>query len=1184
MYVYFRKGYHPMKKITKLITLSLLSFGLIGCSRGNNSSISSSVEPVSDSTSSKPAPVSSKPAPVSSSNKSEASSSSSSAKDIYDTPWSSKVVDQMVKYLGGNVLPYVNLGKGIGCSWNATSGNFGQLEFDEIDEYTTTLANDFKTAFQDAGYAITSGSSNTYTATNATLGVTATLSKKTGGTATLVATYDEPFDVNDKTTDWAQDIKDDFKEYLGAHSVPYVYIGTSHPTAVWNANTFQLSIYGGKWNSAIVTKAEAAFKESGYELTKTNDNKTLTSTINFQDGCKMQISIYASGTNQRAMYGITFTQVYDPSIVTDWDKDTKDEMATYLHKHYPPVIYLGLKVCTTKYTTSTGILTITGGAFNPLMIQDSKKAFEDDEWTILKEDDTAVYAQKEFKDGCRVHANLKNNKGIAILETRLVEGFSIPDTQKDWDEDTKKVMNKNLDNHPIPFFYMGLDEVSKTWYGSSRYLEITGDIFNEHMIDEAKKAFDAAGWTTTLGENSYGYTFSATITEEDGDVLTATMNAVSTTTKAKLKIEIDEAFAPLTGDDAKWDDNTEKYMKTNFHGFVLPYVYLGTKNVYSSYSSTNSTLTLTGATWDDSIFTLFTTALSDDETKNSRTWTVTDETDKTYGAVKAATYKNDEDNYSVSLKLYKNLSDHPTLVGTFSDVFEIPEGGAWSDETITTMRDNLNGNTIPYIYLGSTKPSVTTGARTSLTKYIQIKGGKWNNKVISLAKAALVGDGFETFINKKNNTQEIQALKTLEDGSQIRVEVFKSASAVGSSAALEVYWDAAAPESSSTEWDTATKTALDSYLGTEHSIPHIDLGASYTVTPKEIKGSTVISYSYNFLKFTNVTFTSSYITKAQKTLEADGWNVTQWYTYSRFSGRILAQKTFDDGFTVRISLYSTGAPSTKTGSTINMYVSKYNKYDKASQTAWSQKTLDYMTKNFNGETLPYIYLGAASEISTYDSSSKVLKIAGETWSDTLLDDAKASLLADKTYTWTFNNDYYNGKERLLATGVNNKTGSSFSFVLYNYGGDTNIYSCNKPYMEVRYSPSFVNNSETQWDNNTLAYMQEGLNDNIIPFFYIGENIKCTYALSNNLTLTAEGWNDVIFENCESALKADTENTWTITYDPNGDYGKTLYANCVTKDGGHLSIKLYHYNYTSSSEMSGSTTKYNQAKVEIGYTF
>lgn len=1175
-----------MKKLTKLLTLSLMSLGLVGCSRGNISSmLPDSSGQISDSTSSKPAPVSSKPTPVSSSTKEEDTSSSSSGKDVYDTPWNSKVVDMMVKYLGGNVLPYVNLGKGIGCSWNATAGTFGQLQFDEIEEYTTTLITDFKTAFQDAGYTITSTSTNTYTATNSTLGLTATLSRETGGTAKLVASYDEPFDVNDNTTDWEKDVKDDFKEYLDNHSVPYVYIGTSHPTAVWNASTFQLSIYGGKWNSAIVTKAEASFQAAGYTLSKNSDGKNLTTTIDVQDGCKMQISIYASGTSQRAIYDITFTQAYNPSIVTDWDTDTKDEMASYLHKHYPPVIYLGLKVCTTKFVSSTGVLTITGGSFNPLMIQDSKAAFEADDWTITKEDETCVYAQKDFSDGCRVHANLKNKNGTAILETRLVEKFVVPSAQTDWDEEAKKFLDKNLDGHAIPFFYMGVDEVSTSWSGTSRYGELTGDIFNEYMIDEAKKAFDAAGWTTTLGENNYGLTFNATITEEDGDVLTATMNAVSTSTKVKLRVEIDEAFSPLTGDDAKWDDDTQKYMKTNFHDFVLPYVYLGTKNAYSSYSSTTSTLTLTGNTWDNSIFTLFTTSLNDDATTNNRTWTVGDETDTTYGAVKTATYKNSEDNYSVSLRLYQNTSHHPVLTAKFADVFEIPQDGAWSDDTITTMKANLNENTIPFIYLGSSKPTVKTSSRTSMTSCIVITGGKWNNQVIPFAETALKADGYTTNIGKKNNVKEIQAIKTLDDGSQIRVEVFKNSSTIGSAASLEVYWDAPVTVTSgATAWDDTTKTALDSYLGTGHDVPYIDLGTGLKITPKETKHTTVIGMGYENLKIENVAFTSSYVTAASKTFESDGWKTTHFFNYSRYSEKLVAEKTFDDGFTARVALYA-GSPAYKTGlSTVNMYITKYGKYDKTSHTSWSTKTTEVMTRNFNGEILPYVYLGADTELYSYDSSAKTLKISGETWSDTIFDDAKASLTADKNYTWTFNTDYYNGKERLLGTGVNNKTGSTFSIILYNYGSMTNNFSCDLPYMEVRYVQGFVNNSETQWDNNTLAYMQEALNDNIIPFFYIGNNVKCTFNYNGALTLTTEGWSDIIFENCENALKADTERTWTITYDPYGTWGKTLTANCATQDGGHLSLTLYHYNYTSSSEMSGSTTKYNQTKVEISYIF
>lgn len=96
-----------MKKIAKLFTVTLLTLCAVSCTRNSDSQASSS-SPISDSFStpkeSSETPVSTPLSTPVTSDELSSPTVSSSEKDIYDTPWSAKNVDMMIKYLGGNVL------------------------------------------------------------------------------------------------------------------------------------------------------------------------------------------------------------------------------------------------------------------------------------------------------------------------------------------------------------------------------------------------------------------------------------------------------------------------------------------------------------------------------------------------------------------------------------------------------------------------------------------------------------------------------------------------------------------------------------------------------------------------------------------------------------------------------------------------------------------------------------------------------------------------------------------------------------------------------------------------------------------------------------------------------------------------------------------------------------------------
>ena len=97
-----------MKK-RNLLLVSLLSLCLAACG-GKESETSTPTEPVVSDTQPGGDKTETLP-PVS--DETDTEKETTTEPDIYDTLWSSELVDLMVAHLNGNVIPYIDLGKGV---------------------------------------------------------------------------------------------------------------------------------------------------------------------------------------------------------------------------------------------------------------------------------------------------------------------------------------------------------------------------------------------------------------------------------------------------------------------------------------------------------------------------------------------------------------------------------------------------------------------------------------------------------------------------------------------------------------------------------------------------------------------------------------------------------------------------------------------------------------------------------------------------------------------------------------------------------------------------------------------------------------------------------------------------------------------------------------------------------------
>ncbi len=315
-----------MKKITKISLFALMSLTMFSCSKGNTSSFSSSSEAgisnQASSTSSSSAKTSStvSTSKVISSDK-ESSSSSSSSTSEDETLWGASISSQMKEYLGGVVLPYVNLGKtkNLICEYkNSLQFSTSYLRIDGED-FDANAFQSFVSVFQNAGYTASIDSENdVLTATNEALNLKVEISHTTAtadevATYILKAYYDEPFDLSQGASSYSADEIATIHSYLDNHDIPYINFGSSH-LYLYISSTGSLRVIGWKWDDSLLTSFKTAYQQAGYEVKE--DEGVLTATLEEEDKCILTATISKPSNTGRAYMEIFLSEGYNPSAIT----------------------------------------------------------------------------------------------------------------------------------------------------------------------------------------------------------------------------------------------------------------------------------------------------------------------------------------------------------------------------------------------------------------------------------------------------------------------------------------------------------------------------------------------------------------------------------------------------------------------------------------------------------------------------------------------------------------------------------------------------------------------------------------------------------------------------------------------------------------------------------------------------
>lgn len=679
-----------------------------------------------------------------------------------------------------------------------------------------------------------------------------------------------------------------------------------------------------------------------------------------------------------------------------------------------------------------------------------------------------------------------------------------------WGTDLVELMLTHLGNQLLPYVNLG-KSVEGTWNSSKGVLTIMGSIsISNKKLLEISAAFTAAGYTCSevtadsvslTGSSEAGH-ISFTVEEDKYGYV-------------NLTAEYDEPFDSTTADSWNQDvlDAFDKYLD----GHVLPYVYLGTaNNMYVSWVAGSRTLVIRGGKWESSVPVQAESAFAGyDMTK----------TVDSNGRDNLIFTKIFDDGCQLEVNVYATNSATKPLADIqvkFSETFNPANATTWKDDVKGTL-NTLDNHEIPYIYLGTKNPTVSSTAST-----VTVTGYDFNEQVISSAKSQFEAAGWETYLGASTYGNTIFALHTYEDGCTIQAQVRSNNTVPASGKAVLVLnrYDKLTVPADATDWDATTKKAMSDNLQ-GHLIPYTFLGSAI---------KTSFDSSTKTLKLTGDKFNPTMIDNCKDILAKEGYDITMsTNTY----GRLLTgvQETEEGTMTISFgTAYSNG--------TASLSITYREKYSVPEEGSWSDAAETAMKTALGGYVFPYFYLGTASPtVTTTRVGDGIVTITGGAWNDQMVDLFKAQLAADTELSWEIVNNGYSST--LFLAEAKNVKGDL-------YIAQLSLNSKSFAEFMIRRKVAFDSTIKTEWTDEENTTIKTGLAGHEMPFVNLGSaeyDVQAASSTTLPYKVTVEAkdyatYDTKILDAAEATYKADG---WTLERKTN-TYGLCLYGMKKFDDG------------------------------------
>ena len=983
---------------------------------------------------------------------------------------------------------------------------------------------------------------------------------------------------------WNKDTANLMRLYFDGYCIPYVNLGKNYD-AEWIDSTSKtstyLSIIGEEFDATKRASFRQTYEDDGWKVTKSLP----TSLVAEKGAFKVDISKDSDGYfHLKAYYDVVYDATKAPA---DWDTDTASEIAADFNNLSIPYIYLGSPVCYTRYVSSTQTLTIYGYKFDASILTSAKTTFENAKgWTV---------AESSNSKGPTLTATYVSDGGDVLTATLLTQSSSATfrysmtvKMSENWDKDSvtkwpssrEQDFSSNCDGHIPTFFYLGTKSPTSTYADSSHQFKITGGVYDARTIPLVKQTLSDAGWTVKDTTGQYGAALSAYIDLNDGARFKLFLQTPQTTT-SKIVAQLfyyPKLDIPDTCTD--WDDATKNVRKAQL-GQTLPYIYLGSDNLTTSYTNANAKMIISTS----STGTFFTQniVINAEKVLKADNWKVTRSDNTSYGDNLYAekTFDNG-DKRSISLSSVSATFKGSLYIQRYEAYDGNYEGTWYSDRSSTnltgtdtsstgqSMDKNFEGHKIPYIYLGTKRHNSsfdpTTHCRT-------IYGGQWNTAIIGNAKATFEkdneskGEGDSDWSVTTDSDSSLSlatsltAKKSFADGTGFEVYIKKPTSGSTSNpvnvTTMKIYYKDSWG-STATDWtDTIKKKMTSVGFPSGDLVPYVYLG-----TDNPTLGLSGSGAYQHYVKIKGAVFDDRVLNEFDTARTNGGWTVdkTPKTRYGKDSHEAYKYVTDDQGQVTGVlrSAILRSSNSDTAVAELAVFYDSYADASTATATPWSDAQKTVRKENLGGSdeaVLPEINRGSKVDVKYMTNNGGYVDIkTNGSFAYNFFNRKKANdTLAAAGWTTQlaiFSNTA--GEPNYLSKIAASKTISSGKLML-TVTGSTTSREIKVYYYEKYTAPATAN---AKWDTETSTGLSASMDGYVLPYFYIGSaspkytSSKVTSTSNKVATLVGSTWDSKIITDRKAALKADkTVTDWSF-YD---DYSAGAKYGVVTRAGGTYSV-------------------------------
>ena len=949
-----------------------------------------------------------------------------------------------------------------------------------------------------------------------------------------------------------------------------------------------------KKNLLLLSLVALSITACGKNSTNSTTNGNSTSVVQSD---KTSTSTKKSDTSTSTPKSDTTSQTDSTSEVTSddyesskWPTSVKDDMIQYLDNTLLPYIDLGITDVKSSWDSDTTTLEIHGKASTTALTSDeissAEKIYKKYGWTVTI-DSTSMTAKNEDET---ITVKYHNNEYYNVLEAKYDEPFDESKAATTWPSKIVEEMNTNLNNHggDVPYVYLGSVNPTYSWDSDHVTFKITGGKWDDKITTLAKTAFEAANasiqnvdykWVIEeIGTNIYGKTFNASIKLSDGTKLAVSIEAPDSDAVKKAYMNI-VYTKPFSGTSTEWPADITDWEEEYTHNHTIPFFYCGSESEDIAVTSqTSNTLRFYGEdnSWDDGVIDNFKDAINKENTSiatDAEKWVITSkQNDSAASDTAYIATRTFADGCQLSIQVQKDSSNKRADILVTYEQGYIPTATEWGDDVKDLFTEYLDGNTIPYIYLGQ-DADLDNGNWDNL-KTLTIYGGKYYKALIEGANNVLSSTtGWTSSIVTKTATNYkgtaysynvveaeyiIDATTSKKLNVTVKAEYYNTntGEAYGRSI-IEVVYEKpyiVPTDPSELQWnyvegdEYCTATQIKNFLG-GHTLPFVYLNA---------KDVDVITDPYESAIYLTgglwddkvLTHALSQITGSTKTTEEGDDGNTQ--------DIVTTTLTEDDGCTIDITIHNVyGQIEYKA-----VLSEKYN--NNPSVTAWDSETATTMSTSLNGKTLPFINLGATHP--TVESGTNFFKIETHVWDEEILTNAVSSI--NGVDGWTcIKNEF--AEDEVDAFKVFDD-GSKVYFKINNLGSGTQL-------IAYYYEKKETTQTKNAWSDNDKAKILAITNTTEIPnipFLYMGETDYATNIVAGQSFLYGDSYYiEGMFEYYQKLVDAGYQkigfNASASTFNLTAEY--------TDSNGNVTKLVTGYYSYANHNQRS------TASQLKITYT-